>query len=127
MRSEWTPMQFVGERMEPNVIEWFRFEQFGKGNSSRLFYNEVPNPTWFRFSGHLENPEKNLYSFTNGDQEGPIVFGINTNTAEGREQFRKEWDSMCALVPELLSKEDLVYPHEHQRYIPDEPHFRRVW
>ena len=30
-------------------------------------------------------------------------------------------------MPELLSKDDIVYPHEHQSYISDEPHFRRVW
>lgn len=54
MNSEWTPMQFTGERQEPNVIEWFRFEQWGKGASSRLFYNEVPKPTWARYGGHME-------------------------------------------------------------------------
>ena len=42
-----------------------------------------------------------------------MVFGIDTSTAEGREEFRKEWDSVCEMVPELLSKDDLVYPHEH--------------
>jgi hypothetical protein len=83
-RSEWTPMQFWGERQEPNVIEWFRLEQFGKGSSSRLFYNEVPHPTWFRHNGHLDNPEEVLYSFTNGDQEQQIIFGIDTTTEEGR-------------------------------------------
>jgi len=56
--SEWTPMQFVGERAEPNVIEWFRLEQWGKGCSSKLYYNEVPNPWWFRHNGHLGNKEK---------------------------------------------------------------------
>jgi hypothetical protein len=67
MNSEHTPMQFGQERMEPNVIEWFRFEQWGKGASSRLFYNEVPHPTWFKYGGHLENEKKWLYSFTNAN------------------------------------------------------------
>lgn len=53
--SEWTPMQFVGERQEPNVLQWFRFEQWGAGMSSRLFYNEVPNPTRWRHGGHMLN------------------------------------------------------------------------
>ena len=26
LHSEWTPQQFVGERQEPNVLEWLRFE-----------------------------------------------------------------------------------------------------
>lgn len=127
LNSEWTPMQFTGERMEPNIIEWFRFEQWGKGSSSRLFYNEVPKPNWFRYGGHLDDPEKTLYSFTHANQEHNFVFGIDTTTPEGREQFKKEWESACEMVPELLSKDDMVFPHEHQRYLSDEPHFRRVW
>ena len=42
MNAELTPMQFAGDRQEPNILQWFRLEQFGKGASSRLFYNEVP-------------------------------------------------------------------------------------
>ena len=127
LNSEWTPMQFTGERLEPNILNWFRLEQWGKGNSSRLFYNEVPKPTWFRYGGHLDNPEKTLHSFTNADQEHKFVFGIDTTTPEGREQFKKEWETACQLVPELISKEDMVYPHEAQPLLSEEPHFRRVW
>lgn len=127
LNSEWTPMQFAGERLEPNVLQWFRLEQWGKGNSSRLFYNETPKPNWFRYGGHLDNPEETLFSFTNADQEHKFVFGIDTTTPEGREQFKKEWETACQLVPELLSKEDMVYPHEHQGFLNEEPHFRRVW
>jgi hypothetical protein len=111
--SEWTPMQFAGERMEPNIISWFRLEHWGKGASSRLFYNEVPNPTWLRHGGHLDDKEKNLYSFTNADQESEMIFGIDTTTAEGRAEFEKEWNDMCAIVPEMINKDDMVYPHEH--------------
>ena len=127
MNSEWTPMQFAGERLEPNVLQWFRLEQWGKGNSSRLFYNEVPKPTWFRYGGHFDETSKSLFSFKDADQEHKFVFGIDTTTPEGREQFKKEWETACQLVPELIAKEDMVYPHEHQRYLSDEPHFRRVW
>jgi len=38
--------------------------------------------------------------------------GIDTTTPEGREQFKKEWETMAKLAPELISKEDMVYPHE---------------
>lgn len=127
LNSEWTPMQFTGERLEPNILNWFRLEQWGKGSSSRLFYNEVPKPTWFRYGGHFDETEKSLHSFTHADQEHKFVFGIDTTTPEGREQFKKEWETACQLVPELISKEDMVYPHEHQRYLSEEPHFRRVW
>ena len=67
LNSEATPTQFVGERLEPNVLQWFRFEQWGKGASSRLFYNEVPTVRWLRYGGHLDNPEKVLYSFKDAD------------------------------------------------------------
>lgn len=125
LHSEWTPMQFVGERQEPNVIEWLRFEQWGKGSSSRLFYNEKVNNNWFRFGGHLDNKE-NLYSFTKAEQEDRYTFGYDTTTAEGREGFKKEWETMAAYTPELLSKDDLVYPHEVQN-VSTEPYFRRIW
>jgi len=127
LNSEWTPTQFTGERQEPNVIEWFRLEQWGKGNSSRLFYNEVPKPTWFRYGGHLDNVEKDVYSFTHADQEHKFVFGVDTTTPEGREEFKKEWENLCQIAPELLSKEDMVYPHEAPAQIPNEPHFMRIW
>lgn len=128
LHSEWTPTQFTGERQEPNIIEWFRFEQWGKGNSSRLFYNEVPKPFWWRYGGHMtEDLNKDLYSFTHGDQEPKFLFGIDTTTPEGREQFKKEWDTAASLVPELISKDDIVFPHEQPATLPDEPHFQRIW
>lgn len=110
--SEWTPQPFFGERQEPNIVEWFRLEQFGKGSSSRLFYNEIPQPTWFRHNGHLDNIEETLYSFTNADQEQQVIFGIDTTTEEGRELYRKEYEALCELAPELIKKEEMVYPHE---------------
>jgi hypothetical protein len=55
------------------------------------------------------------------------MFGFDTTTQDGRDQFAKEWETACAIVPELISKEDMVYPHEYQRYISQEPYFRRIW
>ena len=125
--SEWTPMQFWGERQEPNVIEWLRLEQFGKGSSSRLFYNEVANPTWLRHNGHLDNPEEVLYSFTNGDQDQQVVFGMDTTTEEGRVAFKAEWDALSEMAPEIIKKEEMLYPHEMGKFVSQEPHFQRVW
>jgi len=31
------------------------------------------------------------------------------------------------MVPELVSKEDMIYPHEMAKSVSEEPHFRRVW
>lgn len=92
-----------------------------------MFYNEVPNPTWFRYGGHLDNPDKTLYSFTHADQDQPLIFGYDTTTPEGRDQFKQEFEAIAQMCPELISKEDLVYPHEMAKSIPDEPHYRRVW
>jgi hypothetical protein len=125
--SEWTPMQFFGERNEPNPLQWFRLEQAGKGNSSRLFYNEVPNPTWFRHGGHLDNKDKALYSFTHADQDAPLMFGIDTTTPEGREAFKKEWEMMHQIAPEIVKKECFVFPHERRDPVPTEAHFQRLW
>ena len=126
MNSEATPLQFAGQRLEPNIIEWFRIEQIGKGASSRLFFNENPKPTWFRY-GNVDNKNKQLYSFTHGDQDHNFVMGIDTTTAEGREEFQNEWNKMAQMVPELIDKDNIVYPHEVRRFISSEPHFQRVW
>jgi len=125
--SEWTPMQFVGERQEPNVLQWFRLEQWGKGTSSRLFYNEVPHPTWFRHQGHLDNPEEYIYSFTNGNQDAPPDFGIDTTTEEGRKAFKAEYDALAAMTPEIIKKDAMLYPHEMPKAISTEAHFQRIW
>jgi len=125
--SEWTPTPFFGERLEPNVFEWVRLEQYGKGFSSRLFYNEVPKPTWIRHGGHLDNVDENVYSFTHADQDQMITFGIDTTTEEGRAKFKAEFDALHELAPEIITKDHLVYPHEAAKAVPEEAHFRRLW
>lgn len=67
LRSEWTPMQFTGQRQDPNLINWFRLEHYGHGMSSKLFYNEVPKPTWYRHKGHLDDIDREVFSFTHAD------------------------------------------------------------
>ncbi len=127
--SEWTPMQFWGERQDPNVLNWFRLEQTGKGNSSRLYYNEVPNPTWMRHGGHQDQAakEKALWSFTHADQDQALIFGIDTTTPEGREAFRKEWEVYHKIAPEMITKESFIFPHEVKEKVSSEPHFQRLW
>lgn len=120
-------MQFVGERQEPNPIQWFRLEQFGRGSSSRLFYNEVPKPTWWRYSGHLDNPDETLYSFTNANIDQQIAFGIDTTTEEGRARFKAEFEAFAEIAPEILKKDNMVFPHEMPSEVPQEPHYQRVW
>ena len=65
LHSEWTPTPFNGERQEPNVLQWLRFEQWGCGFGERYFYNEVPQlnglKSWWRNGGHYltnENDER---------------------------------------------------------------------
>jgi hypothetical protein len=55
------------------------------------------------------------------------VFGIDTTTPEGREEFKKEWENLAGLAPELLSKEDMIYPHEQPEIQPTEAHYQRIW
>jgi len=40
----------------------------------------------------LDNPDDVLYSFKHADQEQTFIFGLDTTTPEGREEFKKEWD-----------------------------------
>ena len=134
LHSEWTPMQFAGERQEPNVLQWFRLEQFGQGFSSRLFYNEIPAPTRWRYGGHMLNKadddkerDRLLWSFTHADQDRKVIFGMDTTTPEGRATFKREYETLCELAPEILKKENLIFPHEQSPQISNEPHFMRVW
>jgi hypothetical protein len=121
-------MQFFGERQEPNVLQWFRLEQFGKGMSSRLFYNETPKTFWHRHGGHMdEGNVEDLYSFTLGDQEQPLTFGIDTTTEEGRKAFKAEYDNLAAITPEIIKSEAMLYPHEMPKQVPTEAHFQRLW
>jgi hypothetical protein len=112
-------MQFMGDRQEPNPLQWLRWEQFGNGFGSRLFYNEKVQPLWWRHGGHmLENSESDkerervLHSFTYSDQTRQVVFGMDTSTPEGRAAFQQEYDILCELAPEIMKKEDIVFPHE---------------
>lgn len=125
--AECTPMPFFGERQEPNPLQWVRIEQLGKGVGARLFYNEVPQANWFRTQGHRDSVEEELYSFVGGDQDQPIKFGMDTTTEEGRALFKAEYEALCDLAPEILKKEDIVFPHEEQKVLSTEPHFRRLW
>ena len=134
MNAELTPMQFAGDRQEPNILQWFRLEQFGKGASSRLFYNEVPQPTWGRHGGHmLENKDNDrerdrlLYSFTNANQDQPLNLGIDTTTPEGAAEYKREFEVMRQLAPEMIKKEMFFLPHEMPATVSSEPHFQRVW
>lgn len=127
--SEATPMQFWGSRVEPNPLNWFRGEQFGKGFSSRLFYNELPNPWWYRHQGHMDMEQRDdiLYSFTHGDEHQRINFGLDTTTEEGRKAFQAIVDELVALTPELYKDSKVVFPHEMPKAVPSEAHFQRIW
>lgn len=126
--AETTPVPFWGERQDPCAFEWFRLEQFGKGNQSRLYYNEVPQPKWLRHGGHVHDIDKALYSFTWAAQDEPVKFdGIDTTTPEGRAQYKADYDQMCALTPELIKAEHMMFPHEMPAKVSQEPHFQRVW
>ena len=127
-RKEWTPMPFSGERLDPNMLNWFRFEQIGKGFSSRLFYNEVHKPTWHRHGGHLDNPEKTLHSFKYGDQEHEDSLGFDVSTKAGRDALAAEVQRWKQMTPELYEAHgfDENTGKQKNRYISTEPHFQRA-
>lgn len=128
-RSEWTPMPFAGERLDPNLINWFRIEQVGKGFSSRLFYNEEPNPTWHRHGGHLDNKEKSIFSFKYGDQPHDNVLGFDVSTDEGRKALDAEvqrWKEMTPEVYDSFEKQTRGNNITNKKFVSQEPHFQRV-
>lgn len=55
------------------------------------------------------------------------MFGMDTRTPEGMAAFKKEYEALCEMTPEIIKKEDMVFPHEMPARLPDEPHFQRVW
>jgi len=134
MHAEWTPQQFSGYRQEPNVLQWLRNENYGKGMSARLFFNEVPKPTWYRHGGHmLNNPDDDserdrlLYSFTHANQDPKMIFGYDSTTPEGQAAYKAQYEELCALAPEIIKKEDFQFPHEMPQQVSNEAHFQRVW
>ena len=130
MVSEFTPMPFTGERVEPNCINWARIEHVGKGYSSKLFYNEIPTTAWHRHGGHLDDKEKTLYSFKYADQDHEDVLGFDVSTAEGKKALDAEVERFKRMTPEI--HESFKYSegensYNNNRYVSTEAHFQRVW
>ena len=75
----------------------------------------------------MDNIDETLYSFTNADQGRRMLFGMDTTTEEGRELYRQEYEALSTIAPEILKKEDMVYPHELPKPINQEAHFQRLW
>jgi hypothetical protein len=55
------------------------------------------------------------------------MFGMDTTTPEGRELFEKEYYALAEMAPEIVKKDEIVYPHMIQNQINEEPHFQRLW
>jgi hypothetical protein len=36
---------------------------------------------------------------------------MDTTTEEGRKLFEAEYNALAEMVPELIKKEDMIYPH----------------
>jgi hypothetical protein len=47
-----------------------------------------------------------------------LIFGIDTSTEEGRAKFKAEFDAFAEIAPEIIKKEDLIYPHEMPSEVP---------
>jgi hypothetical protein len=71
--------------------------------------------------------EEELYSFNSANQTPNITFGGETHSEEGRAKFRAEWEALHQLAPEIIKKEDFLYPHEMGAQISSEPYFQRLW
>lgn len=89
-RYEQTPMPMKQERLGPNALWWFKYDNVNGGHGSRLFYNEVPKPTYFRYKGTFEDVDKErLWSFKDADQDFDPrrIFGADPETPEGKKKL----------------------------------------
>jgi len=133
LEAEMTPMAYQQRRNEGNPLQWFRLETIIGGHGARMFYNEVPKLSWRQQGGYLtetndeREKERALYSFTHANQDRQLMFGMDTTTPEGQDEYRREYEALCEMAPEMLKKEDMVFPHQRPARISTEPHFRRVW
>lgn len=128
-RSEWSPAPFNNPRVEGIALNWFRFEQYGKGHSSRLFYNETPNPMFYRHGGHFDDVE-GLHSFKYADQHHEDILGFDTTTTEGRKALIAEIKRYRTMVPELFehdTPENLDELSFDGKYVSKEAHFQRMF
>lgn len=128
-----TPYPYNNRRQEPNPLQIFRFEQLWGGNGARLFYNEVPQLSWLKQKGHLvesndeKEKERALFSFTHANQDKELLFGMDTSTPEGQAAFKAEYEALAEMAPEIIKKDEMVFPHQLPQRVSTEPHFRRVW
>lgn len=127
LRSEWTPDIFLGQRLEPNLLNGLIIENVGQGNSSKLFYNEVPKPTKYRFGGRFDGSKKKLLSFKYAEQDYENLFGFDTNTPEGRQQLKDEIKKWKKMTPEIWYDVDAEADWVNRPYLSKEPYFRRTW
>ena len=44
-------------------------------------------------------------------------------TSKGRAAFKKEWDAISELTPEIIKKDQIRYPHEIAKPVTNEAHF----
>lgn len=52
---------------------------------------------------------------------------MDTTTEEGRKLFEAEYLALAECAPEIIDKDDIVYPHEIQQRVTQEAHFLRLW
>ncbi len=65
----------------------FRYRDYAGGKGARIFYNEDPKPTFYRYKGRFEPEDKErLFSFKDADQDFDLkeIFGADPNTPEGK-------------------------------------------
>ena len=111
-KYEQTPAPSRNERLGPNIIQWFRFEDYSSGYGSRYFYNEKPKPTFYRYKGRMDQEDKDaLWSFKDADQEidPRRIFGVDPETPEGKQKLEKIFDTWNRAMPEMFTARLEVY------------------
>lgn len=106
-RYEQTPAPQKPERLGPNIIQAFRIEDYAGGNGARLFYNEDPKPTFYRYKGRFEEADKErLHSFKDADQPFDLkeIFGADPDTPEGKKKLENIFEEWRQAMPWLFEE-----------------------
>lgn len=129
-RYEQTPMPQKNERLGPNLIQMFRYEDYASGHGSRYFYNEEPQPTFYRYKGRFEQQDKErLYSFKDADQDFDVqeVFGADPKTPEGLAKLQNIVGEWARAMPEVFADRMKYFEVGYKEQVSQEPHHQRVW
>lgn len=125
-RYEQTPAPQKPESLGPNLLNMMKYTDYAGGNGARIFYNEDPKPTFYRYKGRFEETDKDrLHSFKDADQEFDLkeIFGADPSTPEGQQRLKDIFAVWNEAMPWLYEDHCKAYDFGVKEFRSDEPNF----